>query len=639
MRANKHITTIAVAASLLFASCANYHVRKGQQAMALMAYSKAERHFDKALDRQQGRDLLLMTAEAEAKQNKVVLAAEHYSAAEQIAPLTGSDAFQYGRMLMALGEYEKAEPVLLRALQESPERRDVVELVGACQGYRSFYSDSSRYTVTMLQLAGMATAYSATPSDNGLIFAAQRQASVGKKDPWTGLSFADLYQVTAGPDGSMGIPIPLKGAVNGPYHEGSAALSTDGKTLYFTRSNYYGNKLLKDKGNVSNLKMFRATKEENGEWGNIREFGSNSDGYSVGLPALSQDGKTLYFTSDMPGGLGGKDLWYSTDNGTGWGTPVNMGPTINTSGDEMFPSVVGDALYFSSTGHTNMGGLDIFETHKEGEFWSEPKNMGYPVNTARDDFGLWLDSTGTKGYLSSARSGADQIYALSVHPPAFAVEGTITDIKTGVALPGALVTLRDLTTKLDKQVTSDANGLFHFDLSPNTSYSVSVTSDDMLSQSTPASTVGLGLSTILRADLRLEPLELNKPIAVPNIYYDYDKWEIRPDAAMELNKLAKVFLDNPGLTFELSSHTDSRGGDTYNLVLSDARARSAVDYLERQGVPPERLIGKGYGETMPVNGCVNGIQCTEEEHQANRRTEFKVISRDGVGQNGALSQP
>src|SRR5690606_3518454 len=155
-------------------------------------------------------------------------------------------------------------------------------------------------------------------------------------------------------------------------------------------SNYYGRKLLKDKDNMSNLKLFRATRGENGEWGDISEFRYNSDRYSIGHPALSADGKTLYFTSDMPGGLGGKDLWQTMDISMGWGTPVNMGPTINTRGDEMFPTVVGDALYFSSTGHNNMGGLDIFETHREGQFWSEPQNMGYPVNTTRDDLGLWL---------------------------------------------------------------------------------------------------------------------------------------------------------------------------------------------------------------------------------------------------------
>lgn len=630
MRATKPLLYILVMGGVLLSSCANYHVRKGEQAMSLLAYSKAEKHFEKALKQKQDRSLLIRAAETESKLNKVEEAVAHFAAAEASAPLTGEDAFQYGKLLMGLGKYGQAEPFLIRALEESPERRDAVELIGACQGYRSFYEDSSRYDVTLVPLEGLASAYSAIPFGNGLLFAAQRTGSMGSRDPWTGHSYTDLYQAELTTDGIPSSPTPLKGAVNGAYHEGSAALSPDGRTLYFTRSNYYGKKLLKDKDNISNLKLFRATLGENGEWGNISEFGYNSDGYSVGHPALSKDGKTLYFTSDMPGGLGGKDLWYTTDNGTGWGAPVNMGITINTRGDEMFPSVVGDALYFSSTGHNNMGGLDIFETHREGEFWSEPQNMGYPVNTTRDDFGLWLDSAGTKGFLSSSRSGTDQIHALSIHPPTFAVEGIISDAKTGEAIPGATVTLRNLNTKGERTVTADVDGNFRFDLEPNTPYFIMADAEGMLSQSTPISTVGLGLSTTLRADLQLEPLVVDKPIAVPNIYYDYDKWDIRPDAAVELNKLARIFMDNPRITFELSSHTDSRGGDLYNLVLSDARAKSAVDYLVRQGVSPERLVARGYGETLLVNGCSNGVSCTEEEHQANRRTEFKVLFRNGA---------
>lgn len=631
MKANKQIPLLVAVAALFLASCASYHVRKGEQAMGLMAWQKAEKHFDKALKQQQGRRLLLDAAVAELKQNKLEEAAAHYGAAEQLAPLAGDDAYQYGRILMGLGEYEQAESMLVRALQEQPERHGTAELIGACQGYRSFYSDSSRYTVSPLHLAGVATAYSATPYQGGLLFAGQRGQTMGKRDPWNGLSFADLYQVTVDGEGNPGVPEPLKSPVNGPYHEGAAVVSPDGQTLYFTRSNYYGGrKLLKDQGNVSNLKLFRATLDENGDWGNIREFGANSASYSLGLPALSKDAKTLYFTSDMPGGLGGKDLWYVKDIGTGWGDPVNMGPTINTAGDEMFPTIVGDALYFSSTGHNNMGGLDIFETHREGEFWSEPQNMGYPVNTTRDDFGLWLDSTGTRGYLSSSRSDTDRIYMLTVRPMEFAVEGKITNASSGEAIPRAAVIISDLASLKDTMILADQQGAFHFKLQPGTPYRVTATQENMLSQSTPISTIGLGLSTTLRADLQLEPLVLDKPIAVPNIYYDYDQWDIRPDAAVELDKLAKVFLSNPGLTFELSSHTDSRGGDTYNLVLSDARAKSAVDYLVRHGVPPERLVAKGYGETMLVNQCRNGVKCTEEEHQANRRTEFKVLSREAA---------
>jgi outer membrane protein OmpA-like peptidoglycan-associated protein/tetratricopeptide (TPR) repeat protein len=629
MRTSTHTPLATLAIAFLLGSCASMQVRKGDQAMALLAFSKAEQHYDKALKHIQDRELLVKAAEAEHRQNKVDEAAAHYAAAEALAPLHGEDALQYGRLLMGQGRYEQAEPLLLRALQEMPERHGLAELIGACQGYRSFYTDSSRYTIAPLELAGVASAYSPTPYPGGLLFAGQRnEGAMGNRDPWSGLSFTDLYHVSIAKDGSVGIPEALKSPVNGPYHEGAAALSADGHTLYFTRNNYYGGrKLVKDDKNISNLKLFRATLDADGNWGDIREFGANNDTYSLGLPALSEHPKRLYFTSDMPGGIGGKDLWYVEDLGTGWGQPVNMGPSINTAGDEMFPTVVGDALYFSSTGHNNMGGLDIFETHEQDDHWSEPKNMGYPINSTGDDFGMWLDSTGTNGYLSSSRSGIDRIYKLTVNPPVFALEGRVTNASTGGPLAGARITLQDRITLKDTVIQTDANGNFRFDLSPGTAYQVTAAKEDMLAQSTSLSTIGLGLSTVLHANMALNPVVIDKPIVIPNIYYDYDKWDIRPDAAVELDRVAKIFLDNPDLTFELSAHTDSRGGDTYNLVLSDARANSAVDYLIRHGVPADRLVAKGYGETMLVNHCANGVKCTEEEHQANRRTEFKVISR------------
>jgi outer membrane protein OmpA-like peptidoglycan-associated protein/tetratricopeptide (TPR) repeat protein len=613
---------------LLLSSCASYQVRKGDEALGLLAYSRAEKYYDKALRHRQDRDLLLHAAEADNKQNKIEEAAAHYAAADSIAPLGGEDAYEYGKVLMGLGQYHEAENVLLRSVTDQPEHRVAVDLIGSCQGYLSFYADSTRYTVTPVPVPGLASAFSSLPYQGGLMVVGDHEAAGGKRDPWTGGSFLDLYRVPINSDGTAGTAVPVPGEVNGPYHEGPAALDPNGRALYFTRSNYYGHTLLKDKDNISNLKLFRATLGDNGEWGNIREFVYNSNGHSTGQPALSSDGHTLFFVSDMPGGLGGKDLWYCTDTGGGWSEPKNMGPTVNTAGDEMFPTVVGDVLYFSSTGHYNMGGLDIFETHQEGDFWSEPKNMGYPVNSTRDDFGLWLDSAGTKGYLSSARSGTDGIYAVSVHPPVFAVEGTVTNAKTGAPILGAVVTLKDLRTGKDTMAMTGKDGHYRFDLAPNTAYQLGASKENMLTQNASASTIGLGLSTVLNADLALPPVELNTPIAVKNIYYDFDKWDIRPDAARELDKLAGIFKANPDLTFELSSHTDSRGGDTYNLVLSDARAKSAVDYLVRHGVDPDHLVARGYGETRLVNGCSNGVPCTEEQHQANRRTEFKVLARD-----------
>ena len=625
MRSTLKTITATALAALLLASCASYHERQGNMAMAMLSYSKAEKHFNKALKHAQSRDLLLQAARAEACQNKVEQAAAHYAEAEATAPLSGKDAYEYGRLLMAMGNYREAESMLGRAWEGQAQRRDIADLIGSSQGYRSFYADSAQYEVRPLHIEGITSAYSAVPFADGLLFTAQREAATSRRDPWTGHSFSDLYTVRLEGDTAAAPPALLKGAVNGPFHEGPAVLGNDGRTLYFTRSNYYGRKLLKDPQNVSNLKLFRATLQPDGTWGQISEFAYNSDSYSVGQPALSRDEKTLFFASDMPGGQGGKDIWSCKDIGAGWGPPQNQGPTVNTPGDELFPTAIGDALYFSSTGHENMGGLDIFETHREGEFWSEPANMGYPINTSRDDFGLWLDGTGTRGYLSSSRSGADQIYALALRPPTFTLEGTIANGETGGSQPFAYITLQNLADLANLQDTADAHGKFKFELEPNRVYFLRAHAKGMLARSIMLSTAGLGKSTVLRADLRLEPMVIDKPIVVPNIYYDYDKWDIRPDAAVELNKLAQVFLDNPDLTFELGSHTDSRGSDMYNLLLSDARATSAVDYLVRQGVPQERLIARGYGETMLVNHCANGVSCTEEEHQANRRTEFKVI--------------
>lgn len=617
---------LPAATLLLFSSCASYHVRKGEQDMSLLAYSQAEQHFDKALKQGEDRRTLLLAGQAELKQEKVEEASVHYVAAEKLAPLEGDDAYAYGRLLMAQGKYTEAEPMFVRALQDRPEKSDIAELIGACQGYRSFYTDSLRYRVRPVPMQGISRAYSPVAHGDRLLFTGQKEATMAKQDPWSGQSFADLYLVTMDAQGNPGTPEPIKGTVNGPFHEGPAALADSGRTLYFTRSNYYGRKLIKDQKNISNLKLFRATLGEDGAWGNITEFAYNGESFSLGQPAVSKDGKTLFFTSDMPGGHGGKDLWYSRNLGTGWEPPVNMGPSINTIGDEMFPTVVGDALYFSSTGHNNMGGLDIFETHPEGEYWSEPQNMGYPVNSTRDDFGLWLDSTGTHGYFSSSRTGTDLIHELIIPTPEFTVSGTISNAQDGKPVPFALVTLQNLADLMNVQDTADANGNFSFKLDPNRVYNILVQSDSMLARSTMVSTVGLGISSDIRADIMLDPLELEKPIVVPNIYYDYDKWDIRPDAAVELNKLARTFMDNPHLVFELSSHTDCRGSDLYNLVLSDARAKSAVDYLLRQGVPHEQLIARGYGESMLVNGCHDGVECTEEEHQQNRRTEIKVVN-------------
>ncbi len=613
------------------ASCAGYHVRKGDQAYALLAYAKAQRHYERVIDRTHDRAVLLRAADACRRQNELVLADLHYQRADSLSKLSGDDALHYGQVLMGLGRASSAEACFLRVLKERPEDAAALDLYGSCQGFRSFFADSERFVVNALTLPGMRATFSAVPYKHGLLVAGEQDAPKAKADPWSGSSFLDLYYCEKKTIVTWLPAAPLPGIVNGPFHEGPAVISADGRMLYFTRSNYYQRKLAKDAGNTSHLKLFRATRDTLGNWGDLHEFAYNGEDFSVGHPALSADGKTLYFASDRPGGFGGTDIWRSRDNGTGWSTPQNLGASVNTPGNELFPVINGEALYFSSTAHENMGGLDIFETHEQNGHWSDPLNMNFPINTVHDDFSFVLDekanalgTNGASGYLSSDRDGRDNVYTFWLNEHTFYVDGTVKDDSSRF-LPNTTVTLTELLTQEDTSMITGPDGKFRFKLKPNTDYSVKAEHEDAISQSRSISTNGLTRSDTIRVDLGLNSLVIDQPIAVKNIYYDLDKWDIRPDAAVELDKLARLFKDNPGLSFELSSHTDSRGGDNYNLVLSDARAHSAVNYLIQQGVDPDRLTGKGYGETQLVNQCSNGVKCTEEAHQANRRTEFKVV--------------
>jgi outer membrane protein OmpA-like peptidoglycan-associated protein len=254
--------------------------------------------------------------------------------------------------------------------------------------------------------------------------------------------------------------------------------------------------------------------------------------------------------------------------------------------------------------------------------------MDYPINTPHDDLSFMMNPDGKSGYLSSDRSGVDRIYTFFLNDPVFMLSGEVTDDSTGKYLPQAEATLTNLITDEEVSMTTGSDGTFSFKLAQNTPYEVRVERNGMLTQSRVVTTEGLTDSRSVRAQFRLQPFQLNKTFALKNIYFDYDKWDIRPDAAIELDKLVRFINDNPTLVFELSSHTDSRGDDMYNLVLSDARANSTVDYLIRHGVPADRVLAHGYGETMLVNHCSNGVKCSEEEHQANRRTEIKILRKD-----------
>ncbi|HMC97156.1 MAG TPA: OmpA family protein, partial [Flavobacteriales bacterium] len=506
-------------------------------------------------------------------------AADWYAFAERIEPLDVDHALRYaqvlqslGRTMDAMGQYEK-----VRAIR--PDDAVAIEQLKALEDHDTFYADTTLYTVTMLQLEGMASVFSATPLGNTIVFAGEKSPTLRNENPWTGQAFLDLFSSTPATAGTWSTPAPIPGSVNGRFHEGPAAFSADGNVMYFTRSDYYKFRLNKDGNAVSHLKLFRAQRDANGVWGDIRQFAYNGDEYSTGHAALSADGSKLFLISDRPGGFGGTDLYQCTRLDSTWSEPVNLGPTVNTPGNEMFPTLAGDTLYFASNGHPTLGGLDVFFSVPDDGNWSAPENLNYPINTPFDDFAFVLLPGGESGFLSSNRNGTDRVFSFIVNDPTLALKGVFLDDEGYMPMIDVEVKLLDMETGDEMGTLTGPEGSYYFPLKKNTDYRVSGTKDGVFTESRDLSTGGQHLSRTWSEDFFLKRVVIDKPVLVENIYYDYDRWDIRPEAAIELDKLARLFTDNPDLSFELGSHTDSRATDLYNLVLSEARANSAVDYL------------------------------------------------------------
>jgi outer membrane protein OmpA-like peptidoglycan-associated protein len=401
--------------------------------------------------------------------------------------------------------------------------------------------------------------------------------------------------------------------------------------VYYTSSNTDGLSKSELLENVITLKINKDS-ISNGTYVKGSEFPFNSKSYSVGHPALTRDGKTMYFVSDMPGGLGGTDIYETKWENGNWTQLKNMGDKINTVGNEMYPFVdsLGN-LYFSSNGRKSLGGLDIFKASRNGNQWATVDNLNYPINSNRDDFGFMIYPDQKTGYLSSNREGTDKIYEFILQASKVNISGKITSKVNGAPVGGAKIEITDKARNITDTIYAAEDGSYAFALPPNTDFDITVSKDGFFSQSEEVSTVNQ--EGDLTKDFILEELVKDKPIVIDEandkgirpIFYDYDKYEIRTDAFEPLTKLAKRLKDNPKITIELSSHTDCRGTDTYNQDLSFRRAKSAKNYLVSKGIKASRIKIMGYGETKPVNKCVDGVSCTDEEYQANRRTEFKVI--------------
>ena len=553
--------------------------------------------------------------------------------------------YRYAQTLKSVGDYTEADKMMAKFVELTNANDTRAALFEENKDYQTVIKNNSgRFQLNNASINTENSEYGTALYGDKIVFAGATDARKAKRgvSQWTGESFYDLYEAEHF-DQKLGSRKPFSSSVNTQFNESTPVFTKDGNTMYFTRNNYVNRKLGTDIENTILLKILRATKDKNGNWGDIVEVPFNSDQYNVAHPALSPDEKYLYFASDMPGTFGSSDIFRVEILGDNqYGTPENLGNIINTAGRESFPYISKEnVLYYSSDGIPGLGGLDIFAAKFNADgSTSKPVNIGMPGNSADDDFCFVFNSDSKIGFLTSNRPGGkgkDDIYSFHEDKPLLFscqknIKGIVKDAKTKAIIANAKVILSDKVMKEVGKDQSKTDGTFTFE-KVNCNDSHYYLRGEKEKYETAEVNVTVGKDEVVY-EILLNPrqvaikkgMDLAKVFEIKEIKFDYNKANIRPDAAVELTKIVEVMREYPKMKIDIRSHTDSRGADSYNLKLSDRRAKATLEWIVKQGIDRKRLKAKGYGETRLVNGCSNGVPCTEEEHQENRRSEFIVVA-------------
>ncbi|MEN9639322.1 MAG: hypothetical protein RLZZ262_1190 [Bacteroidota bacterium] len=716
MKRTLYILSI-VAVFLALAVSSSAQVKAGNKKYEKLAYSSAIVRYERAVKRDSG-DVAVWSKLAECyRQTQNTKGAERaYGKVVSSGAATPDQHFYYVHALMENEKYEQAKKALDGFSAIAPTDARVKNLNQGIQDLAAMKAMEGVYKVSKININSNENDFAPVIYNGGLVFMSNRPLTewVGLTHEWAGARFYTLYHAKGTETNFSGVQSFGKEILT-DYNDGPVCFNSTGSQMYFTRNNVEQGKRRKDAKDITRLKIF-FSQFSDGKWGIDVPFAYNSDAYSCAHPSLSSDGKTLYFSSDMPGGFGGMDLWKCSYDGSNWSKPENLGALYNTAGNELFPHIAADGkLYYASNGLKGMGGLDLFECESGGE----PRNMGAPINSNDDDFALCIAADGNTGYFSSNRKAQklnDDIYyfkkqctntdvlivdnatgeplkealvkvfenskersavttdstgrfnmclnplsnyefratknnyeenksSLTSSQVAAAAESGTTvkvpllkkpekvvnlagrvfnqDDKTGV--PNQEVILVDITTGTEIRTSTNAQGEYKFENIPlDHRYEVKTSKKDCGEVKEPFSTGNITSSKTITIDMPL--LCKGDIIKIENIYYDYNKYNIRPDAAVELDKVIAVLNKYPTMVIELRSHTDARGKDEYNAKLSDNRAKSAVEYIISKGINKDRLKAKGYGESELLNHCKNGVECDDKTHEQNRRTEFKILN-------------
>lgn len=553
--------------------------------------------------------------------------------------------YRFAQTLRAVKDYPKSDAMMAKFNDKSGNDTRA-KLFNKKKDYLAeIKKNSGRYKIENAGINSKYSDYGPAYMGTKVIFTSARDTGNFSKriHTWTGQYFTNLYSSALSEDGSLSGVDKFGKKINTKYHEDTPAFTKDGKTVYFTRNNYLDGRGF-DANKVTLLKIYKANLDDEGKWINITPLNFNSDSYQAAHPALSPDEKTLYFASDMPGTRGQSDLYRVKINEDGsLGTPENLGDAINSEGRETYPFISSDnELYFASDGQPGLGGLDIFVTRlpKDGSLnFKQVLNIGEEGNSPKDDFGFIIDFKSKRGFLSSNREGgqgSDDIYKFLETRPIFCdqiLHGVITDEDTKAVLPNTKLVLMDEKFNKVKETVSDAEGKYEFtEVECGAKYYVNASLEDYETKEVPVIIGTESGKTELNIELKTKTCrvkvgdDLADCFKINIIYFDLDKWNIRPDAAVDLAKLLDVLNQNPTMKINIRSHTDSRASHAYNEKLSDRRAKSTRDWLIKNGIAADRLTAEGLGETELVNKCADGVKCSEEEHQLNRRSEFIITN-------------
>lgn len=741
MKIAKILIIFIVLLSSIAASAQSYREHRGDVYFDRFNYNKAIEQYLMVMEKEPENHFVMQKlAESYKYLNIDTASVNWYAKLIATSKYENKDLFNYAAVLKTIGDYKKSDEYLKKYIAQKQESKYLLN----DENIDELLKDTFRFKITLIAASSEFADFAPAYFGNKIIFASSRQGTdfLHREYERDGEAYLQLYVADTLAGGQLDSIRLFDNKLNTRYHEGPVCFCSADSTMYFTRNNYKFLKGMSTDGQVK-LKIYTSKFTYNqwlkyaentldsvginvnlnkNDWRWVKEFKYNNKNYSTGHPSVTKDGRIIYFVSDMPGGKGGTDIYACTRIGKNeWSEPQNL-RELNTEGNEMFPFIhESGVLFFASDGWPGLGGLDIFKANPDGQRFEKPQNMGAPLNSKADDFGLIADQEAKTGYFSSNRpggKGGDDLYHVIFNNKVeFVLAGTVSEKDTKTPISNAVIHLTNTddgsltsvqadengyyTTTINfnqtfniqcvkglylpfsdqlnpKEIqmvndtvfynmeldyygiygsvflkgsgekvpgvniaciptnsrdtikyTSDTLGNFKILLDRDTDYDLRFAKKDFFALKANYSTVGRATGWInvnKFIELEIEKIELNKTIEIPNIYYDLGKWNIRDDAAVELEKVVEFMTDNATIYIELGSHTDARGSSKSNQILSQKRAESAVNWIVNHGIDTNRISAKGYGETKIKNRCVDGVKCSEAEHQENRRTEIKITS-------------